>query len=96
MFENKDDQISEPITVPGAQPLGSQLLYPYDFVRQSEDVFPGRQRTSSHRSRQNSAGAARPLPSPGRILGMALLCLACLAFPFLIPFVYVIRRSGRR
>ena len=96
MFEDSDDRNPGPITVPGAEPLGSQLLYPYDFVRQSEDVFPDCQGASSDRSCQNRDCAPPRLPSFGRILGMTLLFVACLAFPFLIPFVYVARRSGRR
>lgn len=34
---------SQPVEIPGAHLLGSDLLYPFDFVSQSEDVFPSTQ-----------------------------------------------------
>jgi hypothetical protein len=92
-----DNDECEPLTVPGANLLGSQFLYPFDLIAQSEDVFPcppTAPLTSSYQLRPCSPKSL--LPRLGRIFGMAILFIACLACPFLIPVVYLIRRFGQR
>jgi hypothetical protein len=83
--------------IPAAKLLGSDVLYPFDFVSQSEDVFPSPHSPVSNPSLQPRALQKKhPLAGLGRLLGMAFLFIACLAFPFMIPVVYAFRRGGRR
>ena len=98
MFDETDDASrSVELEVPGAKLLGSQILYPFDFVSQSEDVFPPPHFSDSRPFSRSTAPQKKPLlTGVARLFGVVFLFVACLAFPFMIPLVYALRRSRHR
>lgn len=88
---------SQLIEIPGAHLLGLELLYPFDFVRQSEDISPTPQVPTFYQQYPPADWQPNPGTSRlGRAISIAFLIIACLACPLLIPVIYASRKGGRR
>jgi hypothetical protein len=88
---------SQLIEIPGAHLLGSDLLYPFDFVWQSEDIFPAAQAPILYQPYPPAAWQPSPATSRlGRAISLAFLIIACVACPLLIPVIYITRNNPQR
>lgn len=101
MFDDADDHEYEELDYfdfPGSEVGGYNILYPGDPIRQAETLFSGETEpeddTDLRPQEFNRTPASRLQSS--RILVRVFLFILCLAFPPILPVVWLLRRSRRR